>query len=133
MDFKVSRKEKRMQPRGPVMELIDDIFDLYPQYGNEFDQNIITDVDILDNTQAEQLDRAMFAIVKQRGADPLEEDDGIQWAENILGEVPSAMVLSQVQQAVYAEGPGIRIVPSITPQGTSFLLELTNPNRQRIL
>ena len=139
MDFVVSRKEKRWQPRiddttgQPVMVLVDSVFDIYPIYGNELDPNIITDVEIYDDDRAELLDRSMFAIVKQRGLDPVELEDGIQWAEYVLGEVPAPLVLLQVQEAVLAEGPGVRFTPTITPHGTSFQVALTNPPEGRIL
>ena len=133
MDFKVSRKEKRWQPKGPVMELVDNVFDLYPIHGNPFDEHIITDIEILTDPADEQLDRAMFAIVKQRGLDPTELDSGVQWAENLLGEVPSALILVQIQQGVHDEGPGVRLTPVITAQGTDFTIELTNPRVRSIM
>jgi hypothetical protein len=148
MDLKVSRKESRFQPDGPVMVLMDNIFDLYLIYGNderaagldlfpnqdnlspEELANLIVDVEILDNDRDELLDRAMTALVKQRGADPLEADDGIQWAEAVIGEVPQPMILQQVHNAVAEEGPGVRAVPSsVKANGRERLfwkIELTN-------
>lgn len=128
MDFKVSRKEQRMQPQGAVMVLTDDVFDLFPIRDNKFDPNIITDVEMLDDPNEEMLDRAMFAIVRQKGMDPVDEGEGVQWAEYVIGEVPSALILLQVQQAVYDEGPGVRLTARITPQGTSFEVGLTKHN-----
>jgi len=137
MDFKVSRKEQRFQPRGPVMELVDDVFDLYiitdAPGGHVTNGRVIYDIEILNDAAEEQLDRAMFAIVKQRGLDPIEPTSGIQWAENILGEVPSAIVLRQIQDAVQAEGPGVQIVPASMGEGTSFTISLTNPRNPSIV
>ena len=133
MDMKVSRKEARYQPQGLVEVLVDDVFDIYPVYGNPFDRNLITDIEILDNPNTELLDRAMFAVVKQRGLDPTEPLDGIQWAETISGEVPVPLLLSQVVDAVSREGPGVRITPSIVMRSgkpvTNFIVELTSPVR----
>jgi len=126
MDFRVSRKEKMYQPRGPVMVLVDDVFDLFPVYGNPFDPTIITDIECITNPGEEVLDRAMFSIVKQRGLDPVDMEDGIQWSEYILGEVPAGVILMQVQDAVHAEGPAVRLTPQPTSKGTSFAIELTN-------
>lgn len=129
MDVKVSRKETRMQPEGPAEVLIDNVFDLYPVYADDprYDgqdiyigqervleqdrKDIIMDVEVLDNDRAELLDRAMFALVKQRGMDPLEPDDGIQWAEAVIGEVAAPVILQQISAAVSREGPGVRVIP----------------------
>jgi hypothetical protein len=109
MDLKVSRKEKRMQPQGMVEVLVSNVFDLYPIY-SPVDENLVMDVEMLDDDEIELLDRALFATVKQRGSDPVDAADGIQWAEAILGEVPVPAIMLQVQAAVQAEGPGVRVV-----------------------
>jgi hypothetical protein len=148
MDVKVSRKEARMQPEGPVEVLVDNIFDLYlicaddPRYNDqdiyigqdrvsEQDRkNIIMDVEIIDGDRAELLDRAMWALVKQRGGDPVEPDDGVQWAEAVIGEVIAPVIIQQVHTSVSEEGPGIRAVPgTVVSNGKEnlvFKIELTN-------
>jgi len=148
MDFKVSRKERRWQPDGPIDILVNNICDLYPIFANDpryvnqdiqmgqdtiTDQdreNIIMDVEMLDNDRAELLDRAMFALMKQRGADPVEPDDGIQWAEAVIGEVPSPSILQQTSSSVSEEGPGVRAVADVIKNGSKqnliFKVELTN-------
>jgi hypothetical protein len=90
MDIKVSRKETRIFPDGPKEVLVDNVFDLYPVFGDDplYDgldnisdldrKNMIMDVEILDGDRIELLDRAMFALVKQRGMDPVEPQDGVQ-------------------------------------------------------
>jgi hypothetical protein len=130
MDIKVSRKETRWQPDGPVEVLINNIFDLYPVFGQDSEPNLITDVEILDDGRGELLDRAMFALVKQRGQDPVEPDDGIQWSEALIGEVPAPMIIQQVHSSVSEEGPGVRAVPSTIrnngKENLIFKIELTN-------
>ena len=142
MDIKVSRKETRALPDGPVEVLVDNVFDLYPVFGNnplynnlagisDFDrENTIMDVEILDDDRAELLDRALFALVKQRGQDPVEPGDGVQWAEAVIGEVLAPMIVQQVHTAVSEEGPGVRAVPSTVKSGGKetlvFKIELTN-------
>jgi hypothetical protein len=148
MDIKISRKETRMQPEGPAEVLVDNIFDLYPVYADdpryagqdiyvgqdrvsEQDRkNIIMDVETLDGDRTELLDRAMFALVKQRGADPVEPQDGIQWAEAVIGEAIAPVVLQQVHASVSEEGPGVRAIPGVAEskgkQQLTFKIELTN-------
>jgi hypothetical protein len=148
MDAKVSRKERRLQPDGPVDVLVDNIFDFYPVFADseeyidqdiyigqdrvsaEERKNLIMDIEMLDNDRQELLDRAMFALVKQRGNDPVEPGDGIQWAEAVVGEVPSPVVVQQVHSSVSEEGPGVRAVPgTVVNNGKEhliFKIELTN-------
>jgi len=107
VDFKTGRKETRWQPDGQVDVLVNNVCDLYPVFDKD-DPNLITDVEILDDPDEELLDRAMFAVVKQRGNDPVEPDDGIQWAEAVLGEVLPPIILQQVNSSVSKEGRGVR-------------------------
>jgi hypothetical protein len=148
MDVKVSRKETRMQPEGPVEVLVDNIFDLYPIFADDprYDgqdfyighdrvseqerKNIIMDVETLDGERVELLDRAMFALVKQRGMDPVEPQDGVQWSEAVIGEVIAPVVVQQVHLSVSEEGPGVRAVPGTVinngKENLVFKIELTN-------
>ncbi len=125
MDVKVSKKEKIYQPDGIAMVLKDHIFDLFPIYGNPLDQNIVTDIEILDGEEEERLDRATFSVIKQRGLDPLELQDGIPWAETVLGEVPAVITLAIIKQAVIQEGPGVSVQVTATKTGTNFKVGLT--------
>jgi hypothetical protein len=139
MDFKVSRKETRLQPEGPVEVLVSSVFDLYPVFASdetfahrdlltaqdlEDAENLIVDVEILDDDREERLDRAMFALVKQRGMDPIEPDDGIQWAEAIIGEVISPVIIQQARRAVSEEGLGVRVTPGIVKGNLTFKIDL---------
>lgn len=129
MDFKVSRKEKRWQPDGSGVEvLVDNVFDLYPVYGNDIDRNMITDVEMLDGDEEELLDRAMFAVVKQKGADPVDIEDGNRWAQAIIGEVSGVTVMDDVYKSVAVEGPGVRVATETISNngkpGTAFAVQL---------
>ena len=148
MDVKVSKKEKRVYKDGPVEVLLDNACDLFPLFGNDlqFDsqdifigqdritgqdrENIIMDVEILDDDTDELLDRAMFAIMKQRGVDPVEPEDGLQWAEAVMGEVPPPVIMQQAQKAVAEEGPGVQVVSYTVKNGNHenlvFRIDLTN-------
>jgi hypothetical protein len=117
MDLKVSRKETRIQPSGPVDELVDGVFDIYPVY-DRVDPGLIVDVEMLDGGEAEVIDRALSATVWQRGQDPVDPGEGIQWAEAVLGEVPAPVIVRQLQDAVNAEGPGIKITFDTVTNGT---------------
>jgi hypothetical protein len=145
MDVKVSRKEPRLQPDGPVEVLVSNIFELYPVfasnsrfiYGDRLTEqdredldNLIVDIEILDGDREELLDRAMFALVKQRGLDPVEPQDGVQWAEAVIGEVAAPVIVQQAHASVSEEGPGVRAVPGTVvnngKENLVFKIELTN-------
>ena len=136
MDFKVSKKEIRGQPEGAVDVLVSNVCDLYPIFADdprcrdieifgvsEQDRkNYIVDVEILDNEDVEQLDRAMFAVIKQRGNDPTDPEDGVQWAEAVLGEVLPPVILQQVYSSVLKEGTGVRVTPNtVKSNGKEYL------------
>jgi hypothetical protein len=137
-----------MQPDGPMEVLVDNICDLYPIFADdpryngqdihvgqdkvleEDRKNVIMDVEMLDDARGELLDRALFALLKQRGQDPVEPGDGIQWSEALIGEVPSPMIIQQVHTSVSEEGPGVRVVPTTVKNGDKenliFKITLTN-------
>jgi hypothetical protein len=148
MDVKVSRKETRMQPEGPIEVLVDNIFDLYPicaddprydgqdiyagqdRVSEQDRKNVVMDVETIDGDRVELLDRAMWAMVKQRGGDPVEPQDGVQWAEAVIGEVIAPVIIQQVNTAVSEEGPGVRVTPGAAinngRENLVFKVELTN-------
>jgi hypothetical protein len=121
MDLLVSRKETRIQPEGPVDVLVSDIFDIYPIY-DKIDQNLIVGAEFITDEAKETLDRALFATVWQRGQDPVSPEVGIQWSESIIGEVPAPVIVRQVQEAVNAEGPGVKVTFNTVLQGTRSYL-----------
>jgi hypothetical protein len=127
MDLKVSLKETRLQPSGPVDVLVSDVFDIYPVY-DLVDPNLITGAQFLEDDRAEVLDRALSATVWQRGQDPVNPEVGIQWAEAILGEIAAPVIIRQLQDAVNAEGPGIRVTFDTVMRGSrphmTYKLEL---------
>jgi hypothetical protein len=108
VDLKVSRKETRLQPEGPAEILVSDVFDLYPVF-HRLDKNLIVDVEILDDEREELLDRAMFAAVKQLGQDPVDPDDGVPYAEALVGEIAVPALIPYIVKAVQKEGPGARV------------------------
>jgi len=108
MDARTSRKETREQPgRGTVDVLMDNITDLYPVFADG-DELLIMDIEILDDDRDELLDRAMFAVMKQRGADPTDPADGNQIEECIMGEITPLELIGQITASVLEAGPGVQ-------------------------
>ncbi len=116
MDFKVTNKETIQQfVNGRYYkadQITSDTFELFPVFG-DIKGNVnpngeyIIDTVIINDPVAEKLDRAVFALTKQRGQDPLDKDDGVQWSQYALGEIPDAVLLKQVTEAVQQEGHGV--------------------------
>jgi hypothetical protein len=101
---------------------MDNICDLFPIFGDDLRfinqemfiegndrHNIIMDMEILDDPKIERLDRALFALMKQRGGDPTDPEDGNQWAEAVIGEIPAPMLLQQAQKSVAEEGVDVEL------------------------
>ena len=129
MDVKVSRKETRTMPEGLVDVLVSNICDFYPVF-DVSDPNLITDIEILTDSRQELLDRAMFAVMKQKGNDPVDPEDGIDWSDAIIGDVSVPLVIQQINSAVMKEGPGVKVTPETVRNGQNenviFKVELTN-------
>ena len=107
MDLRVSNKVARYQPDGLVEELKNSIFDVYPVILP--DGLGIADVDVLDGEAEESLDRAMFACIRQKGLNPVDWEEGIDWEGTISGEVPFTSVMSSIQEEVLNEGRGLQV------------------------
>ena len=126
MDVKVSRKETRYQPQGLVEVLMSDVTDLFPV----LDGDVITDIEMLDGDREELLDRAMWAVFKQYGNDPLDLTDGSQYEECILGEISPLVLMTEISASVLEEGAGVQEeYSSSTVDGKDYLtvtVRLTN-------
>ena len=134
MDVKISLKERRLLPEGPADVLLDHVFDLYPVFASTDDPNLITDIEVLDNENEERLDRAMFAVLKQRGLDPVEPEDGNQWEEYFLGEITAPVLIQQITSTAARKGGGVRVTPETVRNGgksyTVFTIKLTGSQKR---
>jgi hypothetical protein len=109
MDLRVSKKETRYLPVGQVEVLVPGAFDVFPIFSAE-DPNLIVDVECITDEAEERRDRAEFSTIKQRGSDPLDPEDGIQWAESLLEEVSPDVIMFQIQEAVKRESPVTNVI-----------------------
>ena len=109
MDFKVSQKAEMYQPQGTVDVLVNGIFDLYlVEHTDEDDQKWIDDVITLVDEEEER-DRVMFSILRQRGQDPMNPGEGIQWVEAMMTEIPVPLLMSQITNAAAQENSYVNI------------------------
>lgn len=97
MDVKVYKKEEVLQPSGVAEVLTPDIIDIVPveQEGS------IVNAELLDDNSHDLLEQeCALATIFQRGLDPLDLTDGVQWSEVLLGEVNVLQLMEQLTQAV---------------------------------
>lgn len=110
MDIRISQKEEMMQPQGMVDVVVDGINDFFLiEETDEFDQKWITDVETIDEFLEEEKDRVIFAVIRQRGQDPINPFEGIQWAESLMNEIPVPLLLQQITDAAVNESQYISI------------------------
>ena len=51
----------------------------------------------------------VFAVIRQRGQDPITPSEGIQWAEAMLSEIPVALLMQQIKDVVAAESDYVNV------------------------
>lgn len=97
MDVKVYQKEEVLQPDGVAEVLTPDIIDLIIKEEN----GVITGAEVLDDDVHDLIEQqCALATIFQRGLDPLDLEDGIQWSETLLGEVNVIQLMEQIVEAV---------------------------------
>lgn len=120
MDIKVSQKEQMYQPTGAVDVITSGINDFflieepideehrYPLDLND-GQKWIYDIEILDDFLEEEKDRVVFAVIRQRGQDPMLPSEGIQWAESMMSEIPVPLLMQQIMDAAVKESQYVNV------------------------
>lgn len=101
MDVKVYQKEEVKQPEGIIEVFKPSIIDMIPIERVTREGTTIVNFEVLEDGDKELLEQqCALATIFQRGLDPLELEDGIQWSETLLGEVTPIQLIDQIQSAV---------------------------------
>lgn len=101
MDVKVYQKEEVKQPEGTIEVFKPSIIDMIPIETITREGTTIVNFEALEDGDKELLEQqCALATIFQRGLDPLELEDGIQWSETLLGEVTPIQLIDQIQSAV---------------------------------
>jgi len=147
MDIKLSQKEEMQQPNGLVDVLIDGITDFFLiESTDEFGQVWIDDVETVDGYMVakeedttlkwidykatakdfldEEKDRTTFAVIRQRGMDPMLPAQGIQWAEAMLSEIPVPLLMQQIMDAAINESQYVNVSFETVTVGGEELLSI---------
>ena len=101
MDVKVYQKEEVKQPEGIIEVFKPSIIDMIPIERVTGEGTTIVNFEVLEDGSKELLEQqCALATIFQRGLDPLDLEDGIQWSETLLGEVTPIQLIDQIQSAV---------------------------------
>ena len=94
MDLEITKKETVLQPQGFTDVLVDSVFDFIPIVDSD-NPNLIVDFNaVIDNKELQQA--GLYAILRQRGADPLAIERGVRWSEAYLGEIPGEAIVTDI-------------------------------------
>lgn len=123
MDLKVSKKEEMYQPKGLVDVIVEGINDFFLIEETDLSgQKWIKDVEIIDDFLEEEKDRTVFAVIRQRGQDPISPYEGVQWAEAMLSEISVPLLMQQIMDAATKESSYVGVsFETITVNGQEQL------------
>ena len=126
MDVKVYKKEEVRQPSGTEYVYVPDVIDIIPNIVTSPDtgEEIITGAVELEDGSKDLLEQeCAIATIKQKGLDPLDKGDGIQWSETLLGEVNAIQLMEDIQSAIEQTTTSVVVVfDTVTDsEGRSYL------------
>ena len=126
MDVKVYKKEEVRQPSGTEYVYVPDVIDIIPNIVTNTDtgEEIITGAVELEDGSKDLLEQeCAIATIKQKGLDPLDKEDGIQWSETLLGEVNVIQLMEDIQASIEQTTTSVVVVfDTVTDsEGRSYL------------
>lgn len=126
MDVKVYKKEEVRQPSGTEYVYVPDVIDIIPNIVTNPDtgEEIITGAVELEDGSKDLLEQeCAIATIKQKGLDPLDKEDGIQWSETLLGEVNVIQLMEDIQSAIEQTTTSVVVIfDTVTDnEGRSYL------------
>lgn len=124
MDCKVYRKEEVLQPSGSEWVFVPNIIDFEPVIEERDGKEVIMGVKELEDASKDLTEQeCSLATIFQRGLDPLDKEDGIQWSEALLGEVTAIQLIEEITEAVARVTTSVEVVFDTVEDanGNSFL------------
>ena len=126
MDVKVYKKEEVRQPSGTEYVYVPDVIDIIPNIVTNPDtgEETITGAIELEDGSKDLLEQeCAIATIKQKGLDPLDKEDGIQWSETLLGEVNVIQLMEDIQSAIEQTTTSVVVIfDTVTDsEGRSYL------------
>lgn len=110
MDIKLSQREKMVQPTGLVDVITEGINDFFLiEETDDEGQKWISDVETITDFLEEEKDRVVFAVLRQKGQDPIAPYEGVQWAESMMSEIPVPLLMQQIMDAAIKESNYVNV------------------------
>ena len=99
-----------VQPTGLVDVITEGINDFFLiEETDDEGQKWISDIETITDFLEEEKDRVVFAVLRQRGQDPIAPFEGIQWAEAMLSEIPIPLLMQQIMDAAAKESNYVNV------------------------
>nr|DAO97476.1 MAG TPA: hypothetical protein [Caudoviricetes sp.] len=120
MDIKVYQKEEVALPSGTEYVYVPNVIDLIPIT----EGNVITGAVEMEDVSRGLLEQeCALATIWQRGLDPLDTEDGIEWSETLLGETSVLQLMEDITEAVAKVTTSVTVVFDTTTDanGRSYL------------
>lgn len=95
MDIKFTQKQTIKQKDY----LVSGKFEVYPEFSE--DDKYIENIDLLLDDVEDLKQGVTFATLKQKGSDPLDEEEGNRWSEVFLGELPVFSLMADIKNSVH--------------------------------
>lgn len=118
------KKEEVLQPKGSEWVFVPNTIDAEPAITVKDGKEIITGLaELEDDTKDLTEQECALATIFQRGLDPLDKEDGIQWSEALLGEVTAIQLIEEITEAVSRVTTSVEVVFDTVEDanGNSFL------------
>ena len=110
MDIKLSQREKMVQPTGLVDVITEGINDFFLiEETDDEGQKWISDIETITDFLEEEKDRVVFAVLRQKGQDPIAPYEGVQWAESLMSEIPVPLLMQQIMDAAIKESNYVNV------------------------
>lgn len=110
MDIKLSQREKMVQPTGLVDVITEGINDFFLiEETDDEGQKWISDIETITDFLEEEKDRVVFAVLRQKGQDPIAPYEGVQWAESMMSEIPVPLLMQQIMDAAIKESNYVNV------------------------
>jgi hypothetical protein len=110
MDIKLSQREKMVQPTGTVDVITEGINDFFLiEETDDEGQKWISDIETITDFLEEEKDRVVFAVLRQKGQDPIAPYEGVQWAESMMSEIPVPLLMQQIMDAAMKESNYVNV------------------------
>ena len=125
MDVSVYTKEEVLQPDGTGYVYVPDVIDIKPiiTTDDEGNETLTGCKELYDDSTDLVEQQCSLSTIFQRGLDPVDKYEGIQWSEALLGEISVFTLMEQITSAIAKVTTSITVIfdTATNDNGTSYL------------